>query len=683
MNKCIPVEVAEKLKKSLQKGEITPDVIAKMLPEEKTALKAVLEEFVSEKMGIKVSDKEVSVIQEKAKKIDKAQQELGDDLGNPNKQQENLDFFTAQKEMQDYLQGQMPANRLKILTGTIGRGMMLASVKSPVLNIGSNIEIGFAEALSRRLAEGQLKGANNKLATDFVKMANKIYQKTGFDISRMTKIDDLETGGGRFLGAYTHAQGSGVIRKVGRVVEDTVFKQLMGAPDVAFASAHFADSLNLNAMKLAKGDKTKGTDYMIDAMRFEPTTPEGEILRNQAILDAQKATWTDTNKISKFSEGIRKLINNLSGDLRVGDYVLPFVKTPANVIATGMDYAGMGVPKALVKTVKAWRSGDLGTKEHFQSITRDLVRSGLGLTGAFIISSQLNDDDFVGAYDPARMQIETLRNSNYNAIRVGGKWISTDWLGPLMVPVTSIMYARKYGDTGAEKTFQYGKGVIANLANIPGVADIYDAIKTNAYKKNQTLEEMTGSGTDYITSQLYSRLVPSFISDIAKVIDPKVRQGGKGINGIIAKIPGLSMTLPEKKNIFGETITQEKFLSTILFGSRVKTDKENELIKEISTVSNNNDKSITFTDWDKSSSKTLAQFKEKKGQEKFDKAKQQYGKELKDKLEKIISNPKYKNLSDEDKYRVLNGVDTTVMNSVLKKYAFKYKQEKSKPLPKL
>ena len=87
--------------------------------------------------------------------------------------------------MDDYLHSLAPANRLKIATGIIGRGMMLASVKSPLLNIGSNIEIGATEAITRRLSGGGFDGTDNGLAMDYIKMVNKVYQETGYDMSRM------------------------------------------------------------------------------------------------------------------------------------------------------------------------------------------------------------------------------------------------------------------------------------------------------------------------------------------------------------------------------------------------------------------------------------------------------------------------------------------------------------------
>lgn len=682
MNNCIPKEVIDKLKKSVLKGEISAETLTSMLPADRAMLKTILQEFVADKLGVSVKAEELKTINEKAKKIDEAQTKLGDDLGNPTKIQENVDFFKAKREMDNYLQGLSPAHNLKVLTGTIGRGMMLFSAKSPVLNIGSNIEVGFSEAISRRLSGGGLRGTDTKLATDYVKMVNKVYQETGYDVSRMTTLHDLGTSGERVLGQTVHAQGPGAIRKVGRGVEDIVFKQLMGAPDVAFSSAHFADSVNLNSFKMAKGDVVKAKDIMNDSMRLEPKTPEGEALRTQGILDAQKATWTDTSWASRVSEGIRKILNDVSGDVRVGDYVLPFIKTPANVIATGMDYAGLGIPKALIKTYKAAKTGELGTPEFRNNVARDLVRSGLGLVGAVVITNQLSEDDFVGAYDPARAQIEALRNSNYNAIRVGGKWISTDWLGPLAISVTAMMYARKYGKTGGEKTFQYGKGVLASALNIPGVSDIYDQVKSTAYQKNQSLEEMSGATVDYLTTNLYSRLVPSFLSDVAKAVDPNVRQGGQGFAGVKAKIPFVSKTLPVKTDIFGQPVKGESAISDILFGARVKTDKETALVKEISRVSSANDKGISFTDWAKSSSKTLAQFKEKVGGIKFDEAKIKYGQELKKQLETTINKPAYKKLSDEDKLKVINGKDSEVMEKILKQYGFKYKQVKSTKIPK-
>ena len=123
--KCLLPHEIEKLKTQLEKGEVTPDVIAKMLPEEKQALKAILENVVSDGLGIKASSEEIANITRISKRITEAQKKLGTDLGNPEKLQDNLAFFKAKKEMDSYLRGQVPAPKLRVLTSTIGRGMML------------------------------------------------------------------------------------------------------------------------------------------------------------------------------------------------------------------------------------------------------------------------------------------------------------------------------------------------------------------------------------------------------------------------------------------------------------------------------------------------------------------------------------------------------------------------------
>lgn len=676
MKKCIPKNIADDLRAKLENGEITPAKILELLPEEKAVLKTLLEGVVTKELGVSVSSEEITKISKISKKIDKAEKSLGNDLGSPTKIKEHIDFFKAKAEMDKYIQSRIPSNKLKVLTGTIGRGMMLASIKSPILNIGSNIEVGFSEALSRRIANGVLKGTNKKLATDFVKMANKIYQETGYDISRMSTIYDSGYGGTRVLGNVVHSQGKGKIRKVGRLIEDVVFKQLMGAPDVVFASAHFADSVNLNARKMAKGNMKKAEKLMNDSMRLNPLTSEGKALREQGILDAEVATWTDSTWASKTSLGIRKILNEVSGDLRAGDYLLPFIKTTANVISTGMDYAGVGIPKAMFKVVNMMKTGDIKNQQAWSGAIRDVTRSGLGLTLGLIIASSLDDDDFIGAYDPSRAQIEQLKNSNYNAFRVGDKWISTDWLGPLSVTVSAMMYARKYGKTGAEKTFQYGKGVLSSAQSIPGISDIYDYVRTSSYSKNKTLEEATGETGTYLIDQVSSRLIPSILNDFARGTDKFERETSKGVEALKAKIPGLRQTLPVKRDIFGNEILSEPMLSRILFGSRVKTAREDKLVSEVDEVSIFTGKAINFTNWDKTSGKKIGQFKDVVGVKEFNKAKVQYGKELYKLLDDTINSGEYEDASYEEKLKLINKLDTEATETIFYDFNFEYDKDR-------
>lgn len=637
--------------------------------------KAFLADLVSDKLGINVSAAEVREISVRAEKIAEAQKALGNNLGDPKYAKEALEFTKAKAEMDNYLLSKAPSNRLKVMMGTIGRGNFLTSVAGPTLNLIGNTELLLSESISRRLASNAWKGTDNKLARDYVKQAREIFKETGYDITRMRKLEDTGASGGRIVDDIVHSQGPGVVRKIGRVYEDFIFKKLYGRADMEFAAWHFTDSVNLNSLKAAKGDRVLAREMMVDSMRVDPQTTAGAILREQGILDAETATWTNKTWASQITLGIRDVFNAVSGDFRLGDVVFPLVKTGSNVIATGMDYAGLGIPKALVKTYNAFKTGDLETMEYRQAAMRDIVRSGLGVTAAVILTSTLNDDDFVGAYDPSRAQIEQLRNSKDNSFRIGGKWYSVDLLGPIAVPFTAIMYARKYGKKGAaEKGYQYVRGVSDQVFNLPVIKDMADYIRSRMYKKDQTLEEATGESGVFLLEEATSRLVPNGMQHIGKTTDMYERQANKGAEAIKAKVPLLREDLPEKRDIFGKKIETEKGLIPILFGSRVNTDKENGMIREIRRVSDALDKPINFTDWTKSSRKELVQFKSTVRPIKFIEARTFYGKTLKQNLNDIMTDSSYASLPMEERYKLINQADEDAIDATFDEYNFNYQK---------
>jgi hypothetical protein len=141
--------------------------------------------------------------------------------------------------------------------------------------------------------------------------------------------------------------------------------------------------------------------------------------------------------------------------------------------------------------------------------------------------------------------------------------------------------------------------------------------------------------------------------------------------------------LPENKNVFGETVQGEGAISDILFGSRVKTSHETALISEIGKVSDDTGKSVTFTDWNTSSSKQLAQFKAKVGSERYQAAAVSYGQELKKQLTIAMATPQYKRMSPEDKLKVINSQDADALKKTFLKYGFVYKAPPTVPASNL
>lgn len=650
--------------------EANPDQFEAILKKTDQQIEEVIRRSVDRKYGVDIPDEAIEKIVVMTKKVKETRSAVGDDLFSLNKEAETIAYIKAHRDLDKYLQSLNPSSKASVFTGVIGKGAMLFSIKNPLFNIIGNTGVGIQEAITRRLASMQLSGTSTALAKKYIAMADRIYNETGFDISRATSIKDGGMSGVRVLGNDTvNAQGKGAVRTVGQWVEKVVFRNMLGKPDNKFANINFIDSVNLNSKKLAKGNQEFAERFMEDAMRLDPVTPEGKMLRVQAIADAHKATLTNISWTSKRAEQIKAFLDKATGSGRAGDILMPFVKTPANFIETSMDYGGLGAIKAFTKLVRGGAKDPMVIKE----MLRDISRTVVGFGGALAISSLIDDEDFVGAYDPKRAQIEALKNSNYNAVKIGDKWVSLEWFGALAIPIASIMYHRK-GDG-------YQKGFSSQFWEIPGVDMLKEGFDSAKIAASKSTSDNLMSAAQYTMEQLASRVVPGISNDIAKAFDTKQRDTSGGFfDAVKAKIPGVRNTLPVKVSVLGEERKDESAFVDILFGSRIKTDRQTHVIEELDRVTTSLDKGTTFTDWNKSSSKELAQFKEKVGEAKFNEAKKLYGQTLTKELEKLVNNPAYKRLKDEEKLEQISKQDDQAKEFVFKRYGFKYKQEKKSPL---
>jgi hypothetical protein len=629
-----------------------------------------LSDLVAERLGIKVTADEVAGITKRAQKLEELSSKIAD---NP---MADDAYWIARKEMDDYVNSLNPSHQLKVATSTIGRGTMLFSIKSPLTNILSNTVMGGITALERRVVNKSYRGLNGEFAVNFVKRVNSIYQKSGFDISRM----DAEWQGQRRLGEeVTSAQGPGTVRAIGRWYEDVVFKQLMGAPDVAASSIAFADSADLMSSKIAKLEgltdeaaKTRALEIFQDAIRIEPQTVQGVVVRAQSIADARYSTFTDKSKFSQLAMTIRKGLNQINDDIRLGDQLMPFVKTPAQVTAASMDNAGAGGIRALFSLPDALKALKAGDTAPMREVAQLSVRSGIGLTLATILAYTINPEDFVGDYDlltPKEKQIAAMENAPYNSIRIGGKWVSLDYLGPLSAPLIGILYARKYGADPGSAMWAYARGAGTQLFRMPGFTEVKDLIGgIQSAATSDKPGEIAMGITDELVGFISSRVIPGIVSDIAKGFDSTERVTGKDvISKTATKIPGWRQTLPEKiSQVTGETIPTEGALSTLLFGSRVKTARDNAVIDEINRLTDT-DNAPAIMDIERASPKVKTLKQSLSGMD-YQEAIQFYGRTYGSKADSLINTPDYNAMSDEEKMKALNSVRSDALDEMLMQY---------------
>ncbi len=635
-----------------------------------------MQDLVAEKLGATVTVEEATKINELSEVLQKEYAKGTDKYGLLEE-----GYWKARLDMDKYLQKINPASRLKIATSTVGRAVMLASLKSPFLNITGNTIQGLEQAMERRVENTRFSGrVNKKVLKEYRKKVNRIFKVSGYDVSRMA---DLSTGRKTLGEDITHSQGKGAVRFIGRIAENTVFKQLLGKPDVAFSAMAFSDSANLTATKIAQQEGLKGealkkraTELFKDGTNLSPTSISGRVVRSQAMSDAMIATYTDDNYMSKANMSIRDAINTATGDLRVGDQIMPFVKTPASVVKITLDVSGLSAISGLKKLPEARKQLKEGDGTLMRKVAREFSRVGFGMTIAFILAGFFDKDDFIGAYPTSQKERELLRtkNARANSLKIGDKWVSVEYFAFLGAPLIGLLYARKYKDNMAEAMWNYVAGAFTQLQEIPAYDPVQDVlnfirdISPEGKVDMEDLPEYVANGTiDYIRA----RTIPGLSYDLAKSFDAVEREVDykNPLDKVKSTIPGLRNTLPEKIDIFGDVVKGEPLYSNILFGARVKSARDNQIVQELDRLSGTgNLPAITNP---QRTSTRVKNYKNQVTPEKFKSVMDKFRSEYKSKFIKEIESRSYQKMTDEEKKKELDTIKNDALDKALRRGRYK------------
>lgn len=629
--------------------------------------KMYVREALDDIFGTTVSQEEANQIIGKIGEIEKSIVNTLDETGNPSVQ-------TWQKinEMNNLVESLTPSPALQIATSIVGRGMMLSSIKSPVLNVVSNTENILTEMLIRRAVNSLEGGASfsavdKNVEKDYLAYADDVYRASGYNVSTTEGLDAATvTLGERRIST----QGAGKFRAFARGVETGVFKYLMGYPDSRAKDFVFSDTAALEATTIAQNEGLSGemlskraTELYRDATRVAPLTEEGMLIREKAMIEANVATYTNDTAFSKFALGIRETLNKVTGNVRLGDQLMPFVKTPANVVALGMEYsigAAYLIPN-LTTVIRDVKAGKLSAKS--RTAIKAAVRNGLGVVLAMLIAMALDPDDYTPDHDALTMSERRLaleKNAVFNSIRIGDKYISLDYFGPLAVPLTAVLSARRRGEVA---WFGYAKGVASQLQKLPGLqefSETVDAIgRATSNKPEKTVKNLNNALIDFVRA----RTIPSIVNDLAKSIDTYERETSAGTyDKAKASIPGIRESLPLKYTTTSKTPREtEPAWSTVLFGARVKTAASNRVIYEIDRLYKK-DAKPTITDVTRSGK--LSELSEAKQQ----RVRKEFAKRYYAEVYTLIRTRAYRAKDDEQKAAAINKVRRQIIEQLKKTY---------------
>ena len=331
---------------------------------------------------------------------------------------------------------------------------------------------------------------------------------------------------------------------------------LLEMGDAPFVKKNFTDSL----ANIAAANKITRADQITADMIA------------QATQDAMKATYKDDNAWTQLFSSIHKLGG-------VGEVVMPFAKTPANMVARSLDYSPVG----LAKGVKDFYTKGGNPAEYIDEIAKGLTGSaGMALGAALYKSGVLtgaeSENANKGAFDKQNGFLPF-------AIHVPGTNVYyriSDFQPSMMSVITGVAFAQAI--SGDETPEQAAKGAVvaftntladnSNLSNIGDLFGNYDGL---------------GGGLWDAALGLPQSMVPSLSNAVAKTTDTTVRnpydatdpiQSQK--NQIMGKIPGLSKELPAAYDTWGDEKQRdnaafEQFLDPAAFTNQTASSRDKEI----------------------------------------------------------------------------------------------------------
>ena len=195
-------------------------------------------------------------------------------------------------------------------------------------------------------------------------------------------------------------------------------------------------TVNLSASILeAKNAKTTGPS---GKKLLEAGDVSGFVEKAQAhaIKEAQKATYRDLNEFSEAVSKLGKLQYSSNKFVKVTgilvEGVLPFKKTPANILARGVEYSPVGLAKGILDMETKVRRGEMEAAEAIDELAAGLTGTGLLVLGGVlgmlgIVTGGASDDDKQDRFD-------ALQGSQNYALEIGNLSITLDWLAPEALP---------------------------------------------------------------------------------------------------------------------------------------------------------------------------------------------------------------------------------------------------------
>ena len=343
----------------------------------------------------------------------------------------------------------------------------------------------------------------------------------------------------------------------------------LDAEDALFKRATYTDALAgyIRANKL-------DTATLIDSAGN--ASKDLEKARTYAINEALKATFQDESKIAT---ALSKLEGtNAATKIAMGGLV-PFKKTPINVVKRGLEYSPAGLIKAVTKDAVDLKKGTKTAAEVIDDVSKGLTGTGLMLLGYELASNGLVNGS--GSEKKKEQNFDEMLGIQSYSLNVGDYSYTIDWSAPASLPIfmgVELFDAINNGDVDestATKFFNAMANISEPVFSLTMLDGIETLVQSAAYGKNTPVTNIAGN----IVQDYVGQAIPTVLGQLARTVDGTRRTtyqnetyktgvapldavlATKSMNSFLqrnqAKIPVLSNKLVPRLDAFGRTDTDD------------------------------------------------------------------------------------------------------------------------------
>ena len=308
------------------------------------------------------------------------------------------------------------------------------------------------------------KYSDSAMANQHIEQGRKIFKTKALEWARKTNSSLLE-------------------------LEDMWFSK----PHYAYALAQYCKANNITAEQIKRG------------RAIEPA-------RAYAIKEAQKATYRDTNAFSQMVSQLGKSNKNEKNVAKkalntVIEGILPFRKTPANILVRGVEYSPLGLLKGLSYDLVQVSKGKMSATEAIDNISAGLTGTGLLVLGVYLAAQGLVRGH--GEDEEEEKEFKELMGHQAYALELpNGESITLDWLAPEALPFfvgVNIWEATKGSDE--EANFSTILKAVSNISEpmlemscLQSLNDLFESVGyATSNDTSGLISVLSSAATSYLT----------------------------------------------------------------------------------------------------------------------------------------------------------------------------------------